>query len=213
MLPDTSAGVAVVTGATSGIGAALAAELAQRGYPLLLVARDELRLERRRAELGRSGATVGVRACDLTDSAARAGLFDELTCTKVSILCNNAGSGSFGTFATLDADVLHRQVLLDVLAVHDLCRAVLPGMVARGCGAVLMTGSLAGNQPVPGSATYAASKAFVNSLSEALSQELAGTGVTVSLLTPGPVRTDFARRAGVTEAAAHIPSPLCAAVG
>jgi short-subunit dehydrogenase len=170
------------------------------------VARDEARLRRQRNELAHTGATVDVRCCDLADERRRAHLLAELSDTDVSVLCNNAGSGAFGSFAELDADELHTHLVLDTVAVHDLCRAVVPGMVARGRGAILLTGSLAGNQPVPGAATYAASKAFVNSLAEALAAELAGTGVTVSLLTPGPVRTDFARRAGVEDAATRIPS-------
>jgi short-subunit dehydrogenase len=208
-MPSAGDGIAVVTGATSGIGVELATELARRGYPLLLVARNAERLEDARRRLSAlSGQPVQVRVCDLTKEQQRASLLAELELQDVSLLCNNAGAGSFGPFVELDPAKLRHDIILDVLSMHDVCRAVLPGMVRAGRGAVLFTGSLAGNQPVPGSATYAASKAFVNALAESLSGELAGSGVTCTLLTPGPVRSNFARRAGVQHAADHLPRPL-----
>jgi short-subunit dehydrogenase len=208
-MPSAGDGIAVVTGATSGIGAELASELARRGYPLLLVARAAERLDEARSRLSAlSASPVQVRVCDLTDDQQRALLLAELQQQNVSILCNNAGAGSFGRFVELDPVKLRNDVILDVLTVHDLCRAVLPGMVRADRGGILITGSLAGNQPVPGSATYAAGKAFVNSLAESLFGELAGTGVVCTLLAPGPVRSNFARRAGVQTAADHLPDPL-----
>jgi uncharacterized protein len=206
-MPSAGDGIAVITGATSGIGAELASELARRRYDLLLVARNMERLDEARTRLSElSGRSVQVRACDLTDDRQRAELLSELRREDVSLLCNNAGVGSFGRFVELEPDKLRHDVVLDVLSVHDLCRAVLPGMVRSGRGAILITGSLAGNQPLPGSATYAAGKAFVNS--QSLFGELAGTGVTCTLLAPGPVRSNFARRAGVQAAADHLPDPL-----
>jgi uncharacterized protein len=208
-MPSAGDGIAVVTGATSGIGAELANELARRGYPLLLVGRSAERLAEAKTRLSAlSGQPVQVRVCDLTDEQQRASLLAELQLQDVSLLCNNAGAGSFGPFVELDPRKLRHDIILDVLSMHDVCRAVLPGMVRAGRGAVLFTGSLAGNQPVPGSATYAASKAFVNALAESLSGELAGTGVTCTLLTPGPVRSNFARRAGMQRAANRLPAPL-----
>ncbi|SDE11474.1 mycolate reductase [Rhodococcus tukisamuensis] len=185
--PDTRA---VVTGASSGIGEALAAELAARGHSLILVARRGELLEALAQRLTEAhGVTVEVRAVDLSDRDARAVLTAELADRPVSILCNNAGIATFGPIAELDPGYERDQVELNTVAVHDLTLAVLPGMLARNSGGILMVGSAAGNMPIPNNATYAASKAFVNTFSESLRGELAGTGVHVTLLAPGPVRT------------------------
>lgn len=182
---------AVVTGASSGIGEALAAELAARGHSLVLVARRGDVLETLAETLrARHGVTVEVRACDLSDRAQRGVLAAELATREIAILCNNAGIATFGRVADLDADHERAQVELNAVAVHDLTLAVLPGMVARESGAILMVGSAAGNMPIPHNATYAATKAFVNTFSESLRGELKGTGVNVTLLAPGPVRTE-----------------------
>lgn len=182
---------AVVTGASSGIGEALATELAARGHSLILVARrgevmEELATRLREAH----GVTVEVRACDLSDREARAKLVDELAGRHVSILCNNAGIATFGPVSDLDPAYERAQVELNAVAVHDLTLAVLPQMIERHSGAILNVGSAAGNMPIPNNATYAASKAFVNTFSESLRGELKGTGVNVTLLAPGPVRTE-----------------------
>lgn len=206
-LPPPEDGVAVVTGATTGIGAALSTELARRGYDLILVARDEERLGDRAAALATEfGVRATPRPCDLTVPGELAALADELGRTPTSVLCNNAGSGSFGRFVDIDGSRLRQHVLLNVVALHELTNAVLPRMVERRTGAMLLAGSTAGNQPVPGSATYAASKAFVNALASALHYELEGSGVRCTVLVPGPVRTEFASRAGVRGAAARLPS-------
>jgi len=181
---------AVVTGASSGIGAALATELARRGHGLILVARREEILRSTALDLGTEfGVEVEVRATDLSDPIATGALCDELSRREISILCNNAGIATFGALADLDPDYERAQVRLNTVAVHDLTLAVLPQMVARGSGGILMVGSAAGNMPIPFNATYAASKAFVNSLSESLRGEVADRGVNVTLLAPGPVRT------------------------
>ncbi|WP_068155844.1 mycolate reductase [Rhodococcus phenolicus] len=182
---------AVVTGASSGIGEALATELAARGHSLILVARrgevmEELATTLRAAH----GVTVEVRACDLSDRDARAKLVEELADRHVSILCNNAGIATFGPVSDLDPSYERAQVELNAVAVHDLTLAVLPQMLERRSGAILNVGSAAGNMPIPNNATYAASKAFVNTFSESLRGELKGTGVNVTLLAPGPVRTE-----------------------
>ncbi|RVW04773.1 mycolate reductase [Rhodococcus spongiicola] len=182
---------AVVTGASSGIGEALAAELAARGHSLILVARRGEVMEKLAAELReKHGVEVEVRAADLSDRDARGPLVAELAEREISILCNNAGIATFGPLTELDPSYERDQVELNAVAVHDLTLAVLPRMVARKSGAILMVGSAAGNMPIPNNATYAATKAFVNTFSESLRGELKDSGVNVTLLAPGPVRTE-----------------------
>jgi len=182
---------AVVTGASQNIGAALATELAARGHSLIVTARREELLTGLAARLAeRHAVTVEVRPADLADPAERAKLADELASRNISILCANAGTATFGPVATLDPAAEKAQVQLNVLGVHDLVLAVLPGMVERRAGGILISGSAAGNSPIPNNATYAASKAFVNTFSESLRGELKTTGVHVTLLAPGPVRTN-----------------------
>jgi short-subunit dehydrogenase len=179
----------VVTGASQNIGEALATELAARGHHLILTARREEVLAALAAKLTeRYGVTVEVRAADLADPDDRAKLCDELATRNVSILCANAGTATFGPVASLDPADEKKQVQLNVLGVHDLVLAVLPGMVARKSGGILMSGSTAGNSPIPNNATYAASKAFVNTFSESLRGEVKKFGIHVTVLAPGPVR-------------------------
>jgi len=181
---------AVVTGASSGIGTALAEELAKRGYSVILVARrGELLAELAQRLTDTYGVTAEVRAVDLSDRDQRAPLVAELAGREIAILCNNAGVATFGAVADLDADIERSVMELNAVAVHDLTLAVLPGMLARG-GGILITGSAAGNMAIPNNATYAATKAFTNTFSESLRGELTGSGVHVTLLAPGPVRTD-----------------------
>ncbi|MBW0274482.1 short-chain dehydrogenase [Nocardia sp. MH4] len=182
---------AVVTGASSGIGTALAAELAGRGYSLILVARrGEILTELAQRLTLAHGITAEVRAVDLADRTQRASLVDELAVRDIAILCNNAGIATFGPVAELDFAYERAQMELNATAVHDLTLAVLPGMIERKAGGILISGSAAGNMPIPNNATYAASKAFANTFSESLRGELKGTGVNVTLLAPGPVRTE-----------------------
>ncbi len=182
---------AVVTGASSGIGTALAAELAGRGYSLILVARrGEILTELAQRLTLAHGITAEVRAVDLADRTQRASLVDELAVRDIAVLCNNAGIATFGPVAELDFAYERMQMELNATAVHDLCLAVLPGMIERKAGGILISGSAAGNMPIPNNATYAASKAFANTFSESLRGELKGSGVNVTLLAPGPVRTE-----------------------
>ena len=187
----------VVTGASSGIGAELARELSRRGYHVTLAARRTELLESLAQELGGADAV----SCDLADCTARRELIERLTGGErvVSGLCNNAGYGSSGAFARLPLASEVAEVRVNVEALHELTGAVLPGMVDRREGAILNVASIAGFQPMPGMATYAATKAFAIAFSEALATELRGSGVSCSVLCPGPTRTEFSRIAGVAD--------------
>lgn len=183
---------AVVTGASSGIGMALARVLAARGHSLILVARRGEILSDLATELATAhGVQAEVRAVDLSDLDAVDVLCHEIASREISILANNAGIATFGAVADLDAAYERAQLRLNANAVQELTLAVLPQMVKRGAGGILMVGSAAGNMAIPNNATYAASKAFVNTFSESLRGELKGTGVHVTLLAPGPVRTQI----------------------
>jgi short-subunit dehydrogenase len=183
---------AVVTGASQNIGEALATELAARGHNLIVTARREDVLNTLAGRLAdQYGVVVEVRPADLADPGDRAKLADELAGRHISVLCANAGTATFGPVSALDPAAERAQVQLNVLGVHDLALAVLPGMLERRAGGILISGSAAGNSPIPYNATYAASKAFVNTFSESLRGELRGTGVHVTVLAPGPVRTEL----------------------
>ncbi len=183
---------AVVTGASQNIGEALATELAARGHNLIITARREDLLNSVAERLTEKyGVVVEVRPADLADTAERVKLIDELASRDISILCANAGTATFGPVATLDPEVERTQVQLNAVAVHDMVLAVLPGMLQRKAGGILISGSAAGNSPIPYNATYAATKAFANTFSESLRGELRKTGVHVTVLAPGPVRTEL----------------------
>ena len=192
---------AVVTGASSGIGADIARELADRGHGVTLVARREDKLRDLATELAGRDVHVEVIACDVADSAARADLFDEVDRRGLTadILVNNAGIGTIGSVAKSPVADEIAQVRVNVEAVIDLTTRAVQQMVPRRRGAILNVGSTAGYEPFPGQAGYAATKAFVNSYTEAVRAELTGTGVTVALLCPGPVRTEFLKSAGMDE--------------
>jgi short-subunit dehydrogenase len=201
-LPSPSpTSTALVTGASSGIGADLARELAQRGHGVTLVARREARLTELATELHRAhGVRSEVVALDLTDPGARGGLPGILADRglSVDVLVNNAGFSTTGPVYRSDRDREMAMIRTDVEAVIDLCSIFLPGMVQRHRGAVLNVASTAAFQPLPGQAGYGASKAFVLSYSRAVRAELRGTGVTLTVLCPGPVKTEFAESAGFT---------------
>ena len=203
---------AVITGASSGIGAAIARELARRGHGVTLVARRADKLESLAGELRATGVRAHVLVADLSDREARARLLDrtaELGLTA-EILVNNAGFTTMGPVAKSDPVAEINMIEVDVVAVADLCSRFLPAMVERGRGAVLNVASTGAFQPLPGQAAYGAAKAFVLSYSESLSGELHSTGVQVSVLCPGPVETGFGERAGISkeEAEAALPKFL-----
>jgi short-subunit dehydrogenase len=196
---------AIVTGASSGIGAEIARELARRGHGLTLVARREDRLKSLADDLAQTHAVrAEVIAADLTDADSRGALPAQVEARGLTadILVNNAGFTTMGHVYKADRAAELALVRTNVEAVVDLCTMFVPGMVARHGGAVLNTASTAAFQPLPGQAGYGASKAFVLSYGRALRAELRGTGVTVTTLCPGPVETGFAEAAGMTDAEA-----------
>jgi short-subunit dehydrogenase len=187
----------MVTGATSGIGAAFSRHLAADGYSLVLVARNSQRLTESRASLLSFGApAVEIVAADLTIAEDRAAVTARLSDAPVDLLVNSAGIGLGKEFLQATAAELHTQIENNVTADVMLTHASLPGMVARGHGAVIKVASIAGLVSGRGT-TYAGSKAFVVSFSEGLAMSLAGTGVRVQALCPGFVRTEFHQRAGI----------------
>jgi uncharacterized protein len=192
----------VITGASSGIGAELAREVARRGHGVTLVARREDRLRALADEFSSAhGIRAEVIAADLTDIDSRDGILHELDdrALVVDALLNNAGFSTMGAVHKSDAAREVAMVRTDVEAVVHLCSIFLPGMVERGAGAVLNVASTAAFQPMPGQAGYAASKAFVLAYSQATRVELKGTGVSLTVLCPGPVETEFATSAGMTD--------------
>lgn len=192
--------LAVVTGASSGIGRELARRAARTGHDVVVVARRGDRL----AALGKELARLGVRCMpvesDLTGPQGVSRVVDAVGSRGVDVLVNDAGVGGRGRFAVereLSADLA--MVALNVTALVDLTGQLLPSMVRRGRGGVLNVSSIAGTLPGPGHAVYSATKAFVTSFSQALSEETRGTGVRVTALCPGPVDTEFSAAAGYAE--------------
>ena len=184
--------VVLVTGASSGIGEAVARELARRGYGLVIAGRDLARLRAVAAELdGTSGPRVAVVECDLRAADGRATLVARVRSEgrRLVGVVNAAGLASVGDVRSLPAERELEIVEVNVVALHALTVQLLPILLAGDRGAVLNIASTTAFQPLPGLATYAASKAFVHSFSEALHAELAGTGVSCTTLSPGPVRT------------------------
>lgn len=188
---------ALVTGASSGIGECIARQLAAGGVDLVLVARSESILETLATELRTAhGVDIEVLVADLVDdpevdrTAAR---LDDDT-SPVDLLVNNAGFGSGGPFVDASVDQQSDMVRLNMLSVLRLAHAAARAQSRRGTGAILNVSSVGSLQPIPGMATYAASKAFVTSLSESLHEELRGTGVTVTAVLPGLTKTKFVEK-------------------
>ncbi|MEQ7873692.1 SDR family oxidoreductase [Sphingomonas sp. ASV193] len=188
--------VAVITGASAGLGVDFARQLAADGHRLLLVARRKERLEALAAEVGNARAL----ALDLGQPGAAAALVADLAAhgERVDMLVNNAGFGLWGRFTELGGARQREMIDLNVGTLVELCHAVLPEMVRRKEGAILNVASTAAFQPGPGMATYFATKAFVLSFTEALHEEVKANGVRVSALCPGPTATEFGAVAGFT---------------
>ncbi len=190
--------LALVTGASGGIGAALTRELARHGHDVVLAARGVAAMETLAAELREGGAAATVIAADLAKPGAAAALADEIARRglAIEILVNNAGLGAAGRFDRNDPGRIGEMLHVNIVALTELTRLLLPGMIARGRGKIMLVASVAGFQPGPHMAAYFASKAYVLSLGEALSYELRGTGVSVTVLCPGATATNFFTTAG-----------------
>src|SRR3954470_6129459 len=193
--------VALVTGASAGIGRELCDILAREGHDLVLVARREPELTALAGELKEKyGADARVVTADLSKARAAQGIVKELgPSAVVDVLVNNAGFGGHGAFHERQRDADLRMIAVNVTALTELTRLLLPGMVERKRGQVLNVGSTAAFQPGPFMAVYYASKAYVLSFSQALAEETRGTGVTVTCLCPGVTTTEFQQVAGVED--------------
>ena len=193
-MADFRGWTALVTGASSGIGAELARELARRGANLVLVARRADRLENLAGEISATGVTAEAAPCDLSDAAARAAL--AVRYPNVDILVNNAGLGVFGLFEEAEWDRLDDMLNVDIVALTHLTHLFAKAMTAKGRGRIMLVASTAAFQPVPLYAAYAAGKAYVLSLGEALDVELKAKGVRVTTLCPGVTESEFFTVAG-----------------
>jgi short-subunit dehydrogenase len=187
--------VALITGASSGLGVEFARQLSKKGQRLVLAARRKDRLDALATELGNARAV----AIDLSRPGAVRTLLDDLRNAdeQVEILINNAGFGLRGRFVELDALRQREMIDLNIGTLTDLCRAIAPQMVEQKSGAILNVASTAAFQPGPNMAVYFATKAYVLSFTEALHEELKPHGVKVSALCPGPTRTEFGEVAGI----------------
>ncbi len=193
--------VALVTGASSGIGVDLAKLFAQGGHDLVLVARNEQALRAVAADCEKFAVKAHVLAKDLNDEKAASEIFEELSARgiAVDVLVNNAGFGTHGEFAATDLEQEVGMIRVNIIALIQLTRLFLPPMIERGAGKIMNVASMAGFAPGPYMSVYYATKAFVLSHSIALAQEVKKSGVIVSVLCPGPTKTDFQRRAKIAE--------------
>jgi hypothetical protein len=190
--------VALVTGASSGIGAALAREFASHGHDLVLVSRRTEPMERLAEELAAQGVAATVIAADLSRPGAAANLAHDIASRGITldVLVNNAGLGAAGRFDRTETRRIGEMLQVNIVTLTELTRLILPGMIARGRGKIMLVASIAGFSPGPHMAVYFASKAYVLSLGEALAYELAGTGVGLTVLCPGATETEFFTVAG-----------------
>jgi short-subunit dehydrogenase len=191
-----SLGWAIVTGASSGLGREFALALARRGHPVLAVARRNERLSALADEVNATGGKLEPLVADLSTTAGVEALLARAASLEIELLVNNAGTATYGPFNSTPAERELELVRLNVEAIVALTRRLLPEMEARGRGGIINVASQMAFQPMPYFAAYAASKAFVLSLSEALAEELRGTGVRVTAVAPGFVSTEFADVAG-----------------
>jgi hypothetical protein len=201
MMGESNRPVALITGASSGIGLDLAKLFAQGGHDLVLVARNKEALRAVAGECEKSGVKAHVLAKDLSNPNAVQEIFDELAAKgiAVEVLVNNAGFGTHGMFVRTKLEEEVGMIQVNIVALIQLTRLFLPQMVSRKSGKIMNVASMAGFVPGPYMSVYYATKAFVLSHSIALAQEVKKGGVIVSVLCPGPTKTDFQRRAKIAE--------------
>jgi uncharacterized protein len=206
MRPFDFAGTnSLVTGASGGLGAEFARQLAARGSDLTLVARSADRLAALAEELqARHRITVTTLPADLSLADEVSRVVAVIATTGIHVLVNNAGFGTYGAFADLDADREHAEMMVNVVAAVDLAHAALPGMLARRSGGIITVASSIAFQPSPRQAVYGATKAFSLAFSEALWAETRGSGIRIVALCPGPVATGFTASLGDQAATSSI---------
>jgi short-subunit dehydrogenase len=197
-MTNISLGTALITGASSGIGATYADRLARRGYDLVLVARDKERMEALAARLrGETGVTIEIVKADLTNAADLARIETRLReDPNITLLLNNAGAAAPGGFANADIDVLDRLIQLNVTAVTRLAGAVVPRFLAQKSGAIINITSVLALAPEISLGIYGATKAYVLMLSQSLQNEIASSGVYVQAVLPSATRTEIWSRSG-----------------
>jgi len=200
---------ALITGASSGIGVEFARQLAPHARCLILVARRQDRLDALKTELARPGLTVHCHTADLADEVQMEALIAALAASeeRVSFLINNAGVGDHGLFEESEWSRVRAMLDVNIKALTRLTHAILPDLVKAGQGAILNVSSVASLLPIPNMSVYAASKAYVTSFSEALRAETRGTGVSISIVCPGPVNTEFFAIAERADARGSMPAP------
>jgi short-subunit dehydrogenase len=194
-------GIAVITGASSGIGAAFAEQLARQGYPLLLVARRKDRLDEAAADLSaRHGVRVETLVADLVDPADLAGLETRLRAGGVAMLVNNAGAGGLGPTSASTPDKMQDLIWLNVVALTRLSHAALEGFRKAGAGTLVNLGSVIAFAPSAGGAVYSGTKAYVLNFTRSLQMEYADSGIRIQVVMPGPIRTEFFSSQGLSDA-------------
>lgn len=205
--------LALVTGASSGIGAELARELARDGHDLVLAARSVEPMQRLAEECQALGAATHIIPTDLNRPGASAALAQEIEARGlvIDVLINNAGLGAAGRFDGSDSTQNSEILQVNVTALTELTRLILPGMVARRRGRIMLVASTAGFQPGPFMAVYCATKAYVLHFGEAIAWELRGTGVSVTVLCPGATETNFSHVAGAKRSPLFSLSPVMTA--
>ena len=202
---DYAGTTSLVTGASSGLGEEFARQLAARGGDLVLVARSADRLEALADDLqARHRVTVTTLPADLSLPAEVSRVAAHAATTEIDVLVNNAGFGTYGTFADLDAGREHDEIMVNAVAAVDLAHAVLPGMLGRRRGGIITVASAAAFQPSPRQAVYGATKAFALAFSEALWAETRGSGVRILALCPGPVATGYFTALGDQDATTSV---------
>ena len=199
---------ALISGASAGIGAAMSHFLAHKGLHVFLVARREERLQRIRADILAQGGTCSVFPADLNRESERERVFNAVTglAGDIDVLVNNAGFGWYGFYHQMPWQLAREMVSINILAVMHLTSLFLPGMLERGSGHIINIGSIAGGLPNQGIAVYAGSKAFLDAFTTALYRECHGSGVKVSVMRLGPVRTEFFDQARTKENGYSVPA-------